>query len=96
MVSLKLDEYFRVRGSGVKLFAIGDCSTFLPNSGVQIMDNAAIIGKNIKATLSALTKTPSVVPEEKDLVKGKASYQMTISTVGPNDGVFYTPSFYTH
>jgi NADH dehydrogenase FAD-containing subunit len=92
---VQADEYFRVKNSNGRLFAIGDCSTFLPNSGYQSMDNAKYIGKNIKFTLDSLSKENGTAPDEVTLVKGKASYQVTLSTVGPSGGVFYTPAFHT-
>lgn len=47
---IQSDENFRVNGSDGKLFAIGDCTTTLPNSGNQIMRNVKVIGHNLKAT----------------------------------------------
>jgi len=91
---VEADEYFRVKSSEGKLFAIGDCSTFLPNSGYQSLDNAKLIGANIKATIDGLAEG-GAVPDDAKLIKGKASYQVTLSTVGRSDGVFFTPKFHT-
>lgn len=91
---VEADEYFRLPGGNGKLFSFGDCSTFLPNAGYQLMDNGPSIGKNIKLTLDALAKGEAP-PAESALVKGKSSYQITLNTVGPKDGVFYTPAFST-
>ena len=91
---IQADEYFRVPGGAGKIFALGDCSTFLPNSGYQILDNLKLIGGNIKTTQEALA-AEGTAPADEALKKGVASYQVTLSTVGPNGGVFYTPAFYT-
>ena len=91
---IEADEYFRVLGGKGKLFTIGDCTTFLPNAGYQIIDSVKTIGKNLKVTVDALAKGGEV-PAESELTKGAKHSQVTLCTVGPRDGVFYTPAFHT-
>jgi len=91
---IETDDYFRVKGTAGKLFSIGDCSTFLPNSGAQVMDAIKTIRFNISQTIGAVAKCESA-PSDARLKRGKVSPKVTLSTVGPNDGVFETPVFYT-
>lgn len=88
------DEYFRVKGAKGKLYSLGDCSTYLPNAGYQILSQIKAIGKNVNVTLRAFADDKDV-PSDSTLAKGAESLQTTISTIGPHDGVFYTPGFHT-
>jgi hypothetical protein len=58
------------------------------------MDAIKTIGFNISQTIGAVAKCESA-PSDARLKRGKVSPKVTLSTVGPNDGVFETPVFYT-
>lgn len=88
------DDYFRVKGCGGKIFSIGDCCTTLPNSGSHVLVNISTIGNNIKVTLDAIATNQPLdnVDGIKKFTPGPAVY---LVTVGPKDGVMYSPLFHT-
>lgn len=87
------DEFFRVKGAGGKVFALGDCSNLLQNSAVKIIANAAVLGKNIKATMDAISagKDLDSVP----MGKYVDSSEPIVATIGPKDGVAKIGSTHT-
>mmetsp|Transcript_17600 Transcript_17600/g.22832 ORF Transcript_17600/g.22832 Transcript_17600/m.22832 type:complete len:374 (-) Transcript_17600:213-1334(-) len=80
---VEVDDFFRVKGSGGNIFAIGDCCSLLPNSGNQVMGNAKVMGANLKAALQGETNVSK-------FKKFAASPTMICATTGAKAGVFYT------
>jgi NADH dehydrogenase FAD-containing subunit len=90
---LQVDDYFRVKGSNNKLFAIGDCCDLLPNSGNQVLANLGTIGKNIKSVMDAQEKaSPNM---EKGMRKALSAPEVIVTTIGPDTGVALTPLCHT-
>jgi len=85
---VEVDEYFQVKGAGGKLFAFGDCCTLLPNTGYGALQNINVIGYNIKQTLNSKKVGSSQLPS---LSKYYNPLEAYICTVGPDDGVIFTP-----
>jgi NADH dehydrogenase FAD-containing subunit len=83
---IRTDEYFSVSGSDGKLFAYGDCSSSLPNSGNMYMANAKVLATNLKAALTN---------NEDGQVKFEIPFAVYATTVGPKQGVFYSSAFWT-
>jgi len=88
------DEYFRVKGTDGKVFAVGDCCTTLPNAANQIIANIHVLGKNVKITLDAVV-AHQLKPELKGLKPFALGASKYVVTTGPHDGVFYSPMFWT-
>jgi len=83
---IETDEYFKVKGTNNKIFSFGDSCTTLPNSAVHLLENIAIIGFNIKASLDGSSK----------LKKFATAPTAIIATTGPATGVMYGgKGFYT-
>lgn len=86
---IQTDDYFRIEGSDGRLFAIGDCTTTLPNAGNQVMRNINVLGNNIHVTL---THKDVDATSLKKVCHGLDAY---CNTTGPDQGVFYCPLFWT-
>jgi NADH dehydrogenase FAD-containing subunit len=86
---IQTDEYFRIEGSDGHLFAIGDCTTTLPNAGNQVMRNIDVLGNNIHVTLT------SKDVDTASLKKVSHGLEAYCNTTGPNQGVFECPLFWT-
>jgi NADH dehydrogenase len=76
---LKTDKFGVVPGSDGKVFAFGDCSPLLPNSGSNYMQLGAVLGHNMQVTL-----TESSQPMKEITVASSHC----IVTVGPQKGVY--------
>jgi NADH dehydrogenase FAD-containing subunit len=98
---IQVDDYFRVKGAEQKFFAIGDCCDLLPNSGVQVMGNVGIIGKNIKVVLDAHDSVdkPGAAAAfdscERRMRKALANPELYVATIGKKTGVALTPCCHT-
>mmetsp|Transcript_4231 Transcript_4231/g.8851 ORF Transcript_4231/g.8851 Transcript_4231/m.8851 type:complete len:181 (-) Transcript_4231:19-561(-) len=79
------DEYFKVNGTQ-NVFAIGDCTTSLPNAGNQVIRSSNTIGMNLNAGLNNAPDTQQ---------KFDVGFEAVVNTVGPDTGVFYCSYFYT-
>ena len=86
------DEYFTVPSSNGNVFAFGDCSPTMPNSGSIYMRTADTLAHNVKASLlqEDSTATPTMA-----LKKAETPMIAMCNTVGPNKGVFYSSAFWT-
>ena len=85
---IEVDDYFQVKGAEGKLFAYGDCCTLLPNSGNEALHNMSVIGYNVKQIINAKNAGDG---REPSLSKFYDSSQVYICSVGPEDGVAFTP-----
>jgi NADH dehydrogenase FAD-containing subunit len=90
---VQVDEFFRVKGAGGKVFAVGDCSNLLMNAAAKVLANGDVLGKNIKATLDAISagKDLDNVPMKKHVNPG----DQIATTIGPKDGVAKIGSMHT-
>ena len=86
---VEVDDYFRVKGSQNKLFAVGDCCDLLPNQGTQILGTLNIIGNNIhtilKATVNDYLQDESKL--ERQMRKALVANQTYVVTIGKKRGV---------
>lgn len=85
---IEVDDYFQVKGAEGKLLAYGDCCTLLPNAGNQVFQNMSVIGSNVKQILNAKKAGDGRVPS---LSKHYDASEVYICSVGPEDGVAFTP-----
>jgi NADH dehydrogenase FAD-containing subunit len=74
------DDYFRVVDAGGQIFALGDCCTTLPNAAVQVLQNIAVMGHNVQASLDG----PADEAKLKKFSLGPAAY---LATTGTDQGV---------
>lgn len=88
------DETFLVKGTGGKIFSIGDCCTTLPNSGAQVLENIKIIGHNINVTLKAIQKKESLGTMQ-TLKEKKMGPEIYLATTGPSSGVMFSSAMTT-
>jgi apoptosis-inducing factor 2 len=84
---LETDEYMRVKGTGGKIFAFGDCSALLPKTAHQLFAKAPIIGHNLKVTLDHQMNDEATTG--KFLKKAVPGPGVVVVTTGPSSGVAY-------
>lgn len=77
------DDYFCVSGSDGRIFAYGDCSPTLANSGSAYMQTASVLGSNLKAAL---------LEKRDDMKILKKPAEIYCNTAGPDQGVLYYSS----
>ena len=82
---IKTDKCFVVPGSDGKVFAYGDCSPTLPNAGSVYMQLCAVLGHNLKVTLTGSTQP---------MKEGVVPTASTIATSGPTSGVYQMGSWW--
>ncbi len=89
---MKVDEHFCVEGCEGRIFAFGDCCNRGKKTAANIMFNINIVAANIRATLECVAngKGPAEV-KQAGLKSMKEPFNMTVLTLGPNDGVADTP-----
>lgn len=87
---IDVDDHFQIKGAEGNLFAFGDCCTLLPNAGNQILHNMSVIGYNVKETIGAKCITGGSGKKAR-LSRVHAAPEAYICSVGPTDGVAYTP-----
>jgi NADH dehydrogenase FAD-containing subunit len=82
---IQVDSYFRVQEGNGKLWAIGDCCTVLPNTGVAALENSKILAHNLKLSLHASAD------DTKLMKKAKKPKKLYIATIGQETGVARGP-----
>lgn len=89
---IKVDEHFRVEGSGGKVYAMGDCCNKGEKTGKTVDANKSVVVANINATLKALANGINLdtLPSS-SLKERKQAMDVTIVSLGPKDGVASTP-----
>jgi apoptosis-inducing factor 2 len=83
---LDTDEFMRIKGTGGKFFAFGDCSSLLPKAANQLLSKRPVIGHNIRVTLDNLDDEAAAGKLLKKAVPGPRVF---VVTTGPSSGVAY-------
>jgi NADH dehydrogenase FAD-containing subunit len=78
---IQVDSYFQVQEGDGKLWAIGDCCTALPNTGMAALENAKILAHNLKHSLNNLIEDTELMK------KAKKPAKVYIATIGRKTGV---------
>ncbi len=93
---IKTDTFLRVEGTSGKIFAVGDCCSYLPNAAAQIFNAAPTLAGNMKVTLDALAEHRLLTAESKLKQVVPVSPVPYLCTTGPKSGVVFVKGlFYT-
>uniref|UniRef100_A0A6T6EQ99 FAD/NAD(P)-binding domain-containing protein n=1 Tax=Craspedostauros australis TaxID=1486917 RepID=A0A6T6EQ99_9STRA len=92
---IEVDDYFRVKGAGGTVFAIGDCCALLYSSFAQIQGNLDTIVANMDATMSKVKSGATAdasLEADADLQAKLKKHEVAPSgyfvALGKDDGVF--------
>jgi NADH dehydrogenase FAD-containing subunit len=92
---IKTDDFFRVKGAEGYWFALGDCSTLLPNSGAEVMNNGDRIAWNIKKLIDTKKEEEDLEFLKASMKKFQLGPQIYVSTIGTKTGVAQTSCCHT-